>query len=510
MCQISLTIRFRVGAVMATSVPLRSGQDNSTKQRMRWFKAILIGLLSLLFAGCGEQAAPLALKRPLPFPTPAQHDLIVVTSTGPLTYYLDDKGAVVGLEHDLIEAFAQELGVGVKYEVVPPDEIDAVLDAGKAHLAAAWLPMPADTREKSTPPILQTSDVLLQHEASLALDDKDDLRGRTVVAMPGSRQLATLRELQDRIPDLQVIEYKDGDLFSLLESLGKRKVELVAIDSTLTQIAAQFIPSLQATLELDENRPVVWRLGTHPNAELLARVSAFVERAQRDGTLLKIEDRYFGHVRRLKQADIVSFLGRMETVLPKLKKHFQSAQTVSGIDWRLIAAVAYHESNWDPQATSPTGVRGIMMLTEDTADRLGIGNRLDVRESIIGGARYLNLLKDMQSEDVPEPDRTWLALASYNIGPGSFNAARALAKQLGADATAWYEMKQVLPLLAQRKYYERVKSNRARGGEAVLLVENIRAYHDILVRNQPPYQTVSTRVEHMVGMQGGPGLKIKR
>ena len=478
---------------------------------MRWFKSLMIVLLSLFFAGCGEQAAPLALKRPLPFPTPAQHDLVVVTSTGPLTYFLDDKGTVVGLEHDLIEAFAQELGVGVKYEVVPPDEIEAALDAGKAHLAAAWLPMPADTREKSTPPILQTSDVLLQHEASLPLDDMGDLRGRTVVVMPGSRQLATLRELQKRMPDLQVIEYKDGDLFSLLESLGKRKFELVAIDSTLTQIAAQFIPSLQATLELSENHPVVWRLGTHPNAELLARLSAFVERAQRDGTLLKIEDRYFGHVRRLKQGDIVSFLGRMETVLPKLKKHFQSAQTVSGIDWRLIAAVAYHESNWDPEATSPTGVRGIMMLTEDTADRLGIGNRLDPRESILGGARYLSLLKDMQPADIPEPDRTWLALAAYNIGPGHFNAARALAKLQGADPAAWYEMKQILPLLAQPKYYEKVKSGRARGGEAVLLVENIRAYHDILVRYEPPFQTVSTRVEKMVGMQGsGPGLRLRR
>jgi membrane-bound lytic murein transglycosylase F len=478
---------------------------------MRWFKSLMIVLLSLFFAGCGEQAAPLALKRPLPFPTPAQHDLVVVTSTGPLTYFLDDKGTVVGLEHDLIEAFAQELGVGVKYEVVPPDEIEAALDAGKAHLAAAWLPMPADTGEKSTPPILQTSDVLLQHEASLPLDDMGDLRGRTVVVMPGSRQLATLRELQKRMPDLQVIEYKDGDLFSLLESLGKRKFELVAIDSTLTQIAAQFIPSLQATLELSENHPVVWRLGTHPNAELLARLSAFVERAQRDGTLLKIEDRYFGHVRRLKQADIVSFLGRMETVLPRLKKHFQSAQTVSGIDWRLIAAVAYHESNWDPEATSPTGVRGIMMLTEDTADRLGIGNRLDPRESILGGARYLSLLKDMQPADIPEPDRTWLALAAYNIGPGHFNAARALAKLQGADPAAWYEMKQILPLLAQPKYYEKVKSGRARGGEAVLLVENIRAYHDILVRYEPPFQTVSTRVEKMVGMQGsGPGLRLRR
>ncbi len=478
---------------------------------MRWFKTLPIVLLQVFFAGCGEQAPPLAMKRPLPFPTPAQHDLIVVTSSGPLTYYLDDKGAVVGLEHDLIEAFAQELGVGVKFEVVPPDEIDAALDAGKAHLAAAWLPLPADAGEKTTPPILQTSDVLLQHEASLPLDDIGDLRGRTVVAMPSSRQLATLRELQNRIPDLKVSEYQeDGDLFSLLESLGKREIELVAIDSTLTQIAAQFVPSLQATLELNENHPVVWRLGTHPNAELLARVSDFVERAQRDGTLLKIEDRYFGHVRRLKQADIVTFLGRIETLLPKFRKHFQSAQTLSGIDWRLIAAVAYHESNWDPQATSPTGVRGIMMLTEETADRLGIGNRLDPRESIIGGARYLNLLKDMQPEDVPEPDRTWLALASYNIGPGNFNAARALAKLQGADPAAWYEMKQILPLLAQRKYHELVKSGRARGGEAVLLVENIRAYYDILVRNQPPYQSVSPRVGNMVGMQGGgPGLKIK-
>ena len=71
-------------------------------------------------------------------------------------------------------------------------------------------------------------------------------------------------------------------------------------------------------------------------------------------------------------------------------------------------------------------------------------------------------------------------------------------------------MKQILPLMAQRKYYEQVKASRARGGEAVLLVENIRAYYDILLRNQPPYQTVSTRVENMVGMQGSSGLKLGR
>ena len=475
---------------------------------MRCLKILRIGLFSLLSA-CGEQLPQLP-HRALPFPTPAQHDLIVLISNGPLTYYADDKGALLGIEHDLVEAFAQELGVGVKYLVVSPQEIEPSLQAGKAHLAVAWLPLPTDNTQKATPAILQSTDVLIQHEASLPLNDRSELRGRTVHALSGSRQLATLLALQKEIPDLQVVEYRDGDFFSLLEMLGRQQADLIAIDSMLVQIAAQFVPSLQATLELGESHPVVWWLGSKPNAELLTRASAFVDRAQRDGTLAKLEDRYFGHVRRLKQADIVAFLGKIETVLPKLRKHFLAAQAITGLDWRLIAAIAYHESQWDPEATSPTGVRGIMMLTAETADRLGVGNRLDVRESILGGARYINILKDLQANDVAEPDRTWLALASYNIGPGHFNAARTLARQIGADPTAWYEMKRVLPLLAQPKYYERLKSGRARGGEAVLLVENIRSYYDILVRNQP-HESISPRVEPMIGMSGnGPGLKLKR
>ena len=475
---------------------------------MRCLKILLIGLFSLLSA-CGEQLPQLP-HRALPFPTPAQHDLIVLISNGPLTYYADDKGALLGIEHDLVEAFAQELGVGVKYLVVSPQEIEPSLQAGKAHLAVAWLPLPTDNTQKVTPAILQSTDVLIQHEASLPLNDRSELRGRTVHALSGSRQLATLLALQKEIPDLQVVEYKDGDFFSLLEMLSRRQADLIAIDSMLVQIAAQFVPSLQATLELGESHPVVWWLGSKPNAELLTRASAFVDRAQRDGTLAKLEDRYFGHVRRLKQADIVAFLGKIETVLPKLRKHFLAAQAITGLDWRLIAAIAYHEPQWDPEATSPTGVRGIMMLTAETADRLGVGNRLDVRESILGGARYINILKDLQANDVAEPDRTCLALASYNIGPGHFNAARTLARQIGANPTAWYEMKRVLPLLAQPKYYERLKSGRARGGEAVLLVENIRSYHDILVRNQP-HESISPRVEPMIGMSGnGPGLKLKR
>ena len=468
--------------------------------RLSYLAAVLCAILLI---GCGRQ---------LPFPTPAQQNLVVLAAPGPLTYSVDDAGNAVGLEHDLVEAFAQELGVGVDYLVVPADEIEAKLAAGKAHLAIGWLPPSPDARQKNTPPILQSRDVIIQHEASLPLDELRDLRGKTVHALSGSRQLATLQRLQQRMPDLQLVEEKTQDIYELLDAVGNRKIDFVAIDSSLIDIAVQFTPALQASLVLGDEQAIVWWLGPAPNAELLTRASTFAERAQLDGTLARLEDRYFGHVRRLNQVDTIKFLERIETMLPKIRGIFQTAQRVSGIDWRLLAAVAYHESQWDSNATSPTGVRGIMMLTEETADRLGVSNRLDTRESILAGARYINLLRDLQPDDVPEPDRTWLALAAYNIGPGHFNAARALARQLGADPTAWYEMKRILPLLAQPKYYQRVKSSRARGGEAVILVENIRSYYDILVRNAPslPAQAAGEAKTGIGRHAAAPGLKLKR
>ena len=472
-------------------------------------RRLLAGLSIFLLASCGDSGI-VSLQRALPFPTPAQHDLVVLTSPGPLTYFSDATGAAGGLEHDLAEAFAQELGVAVKYVVVPPETLADELAAGRYHLAAAWLSPPADEALKTTPAFFSTRDVLVQNEASLPLTETAQLAGRTVHALKGSRQALLLAELARDFPGLVVEEAGQGDILDLLQRLADGKIDTVAIDGSLEDMASQYFPALRATLRLSGDRPIVWYLGPHPNVELAHRAAAFVERVQRDGTLARLEERYFGHVRRLTQADVIKFLGQIETTLPKLRRHFEAAAAITGLDWRLIAAIAYHESHWDPNATSPTGVRGIMMLTEDTADRLGVGNRIDPRESILAGARYINILKDMLPDSVAEPDRTWLALAAYNIGPGHFNAARRLAEQLKADPDAWYEMKRILPLLAQPKYYEKVKSGRARGGEAVLLVESIRTYYDILVRNAPPYRP-SPRMEGMAGMAGNaPGLKPPR
>lgn len=442
---------------------------------MQRIKTLFLLIAIFILAACGKGALT-----PLPFPTPAQHDLVVLVSPRLLTYNADSNGNPSGLEYDLIQAFALELGVGIKTELVEPEQIESRLASNDYHIAAGWLPPHEKNKVVATPPIFMTQDILIQNEASLPLTELSQLSGKTVHVMRGSRQAETLTRLSENIPGLEIVEVKDN-LLDLLEKLGNREVDYVAIDDSVEDLASQYIPNLRASLPLSEAQPVVWLLGTHPNVELKRHLDAFIERVQHDGTLARLEERYLGHVKRLTQGDIVKFLGEIETTLPKYRKYFQAAQALTGIDWRLIAAVAYHESHWDPNATSYTNVRGIMMLTEETADRLGVGNRLDPSESVLAGARYIAILKDQLPPEVKEPDRTWLALAAYNIGPGHFGSARALAKQRKTDPNSWYDMKRILPRLAQ------ARGNRARGGEAVILVENIRGYYDILLRNAAPF-----------------------
>jgi membrane-bound lytic murein transglycosylase F len=126
-----------------------------------------------------------------------------------------------------------------------------------------------------------------------------------------------------------------------------------------------------------------------------------------------------------------------------------------------------------------------MMLTEETAERLQIKDRLDARDSIVGGARYLALLKEAISPRLVEPDRTFLALAAYNMGLGHLEDARILAERAGLNPDKWQDVRQVLPRLADPEHFNRLKHGYARGFEAQRLVDNVRNYYDILSRMAP-------------------------
>ncbi|HRE17126.1 MAG TPA: transporter substrate-binding domain-containing protein, partial [Rhodocyclaceae bacterium] len=305
-------------------------------------------------------------SKPLPPPQKGKQELIVLVQPGPLTYDQSDPQATTGLEHDLVNLFADELGVKATFLASSPNSLARDFSSSKVHLAAAWLTPGMLPGSRYSSPFAHSHDLLVQHEASYPIDEESELGGRQLHVVAGSRQAATAKSLKERIPDIELIEHPGMLPLTLLEAVATGRYELALVDESFHDVALQFAPSLQATMRFSR-QPIVWAFpeGTHP--DLIAKAEAFLQRIPKEPVFERLKDRYFGHIRRLSVEDISKLLERSRTVLPKLKPYFQSAQIETGFDWRLLAALAYQESQWEAGATSPTGVRGIMMLTEETA-----------------------------------------------------------------------------------------------------------------------------------------------
>jgi len=439
--------------------------------------ALLIGLL---LNGCELIAPPAALKPPGP-----DQPLVVALSADPAFQQpATDSEGMNGISRDLTELFAQHLGVKVRFVTVTgrSGPADLVMK-NQAHMIATVPIRPDDPTLIYSPPLFETSQVIVQHANALPLDTPEKLAGREIELLPGAPQVRALAALGIKPPP-RLVEQGDTNELELLSGIADFRHELVASDELHFNLATNTSPDLAIALKLPEALAYGWAFSpAHP--ELRQKAAEFIAAIRENGTLRRLYDRYFGHIERLDSQDVGKFLDAVQTRLPALRRHFEEAQTVSGIDWRLLAALAWQESKWEPLATSPTGVRGIMMLTEETADRLGVKNRLDPRESILAGARYLTMLMDELPAEILPPERLWFALAAYNLGMGHLRGGRQFAAGLKKSPNHWADMKDVLPLLARPEYYRRLKSGRARGGETVIMVENVRNYYDILVRLEP-------------------------
>ena len=445
-------------------------------------------IFSVFLFGCKESA-----QTPIEKP----QELIILTRVGVTTYSVDATNGAGGFDHDLVQLFAEELGIKSRLVVAASDaDIIHRLKTGKGHLAAAWQTPIDDAELRSSSPYFISYNNLITHEASLPLTGVAQLANRTVYVVAGSRQEKALHEIRRKIPGLIIESKPKRSEIELMEAIATHRIEAALLSSAEFDIGNNFYPELQSALEIGPAQPIVWLFAPNTDPELIAKANDFLLRIEQNGTMDRLKDRYFGHIDRLTQTDILRFISRIETVLPHYRAYFQSAQASTGIDWRILAALAYQESHWDERATSPTGVRGMMMLTADTADRLGVTNRLDPAQSIRAGAQYLSSLYEAMPPDIADPDRLWLAIAAYNLGMGHLNAARHIAKTRQANPGSWYEMKQNLPLLAKAQYYKRLKSGKGRGGEAVIMVENIRVYTDILKRHERPFPSFKTTSKH--------------
>lgn len=438
-------------------------------------------LVAGFIAACDEAPPPIA-------PVAQSGELVVLTLNGPVTYFEDAQGLPSGFEYDLVQLFARELGVKPAFVVIDdPNAVDRMLREGRAHVAAAGLARHFDYPGGLGwgPPYLTT-----QHQ---------------VVGRPGTgSRPKSLRELgTQRVGVLEesVAEYlllapqlestraerlpAGTSTADMLERVARGELDYALVESTRFTLARRYFPELEVLFDVGKPVDYAWLFSAVDRKRLAEVAKPFFARIAKDGTLKRLVDRYYGHATRLTTIDAVTLIERIRTELPTLRPHFLEAEAASGIDWRLLAAIGYQESHWDPQATSPTGVRGLMMLTEETAVRLQIKDRLDARESIIGGARYLALLKEAMSQRLVEPDRTYLALAAYNMGLGHMEDARILAERAGLNPDKWQDVRQVLPRLTEPEHYQKLKHGYARGHEAQRLVDNVRNYYDILGRMVP-------------------------
>jgi membrane-bound lytic murein transglycosylase F len=170
----------------------------------------------------------------------------------------------------------------------------------------------------------------------------------------------------------------------------------------------------------------------------------------------------------------------MQSRLPLYKKWFEEAADESSQDWRLLAAIGYQESKWNPHAASGSGALGLMQLTLQSATAVKVANPADPRQSIFGGARYFRSIYEKIPAHVSDPDRTWFALAAYNIGYGHVEDARVLAQKAGRDPDSWDDVRRFLPLLSEEQWYTQTANGFARGSEPVRYVDSVRSYVDLL------------------------------
>ena len=409
-------------------------------------------------------------------------ELHVLTRNAGTTYYEGPQGPA-GFEYQLAKRFAEYLGV--KLKVTVPDNLNDILEKvsnGDAHLAAAGLTI-TENRAKQVrfSPSYQTITQQVVYNRNREKPSSiDDLDGELEV-LAQSSHAERLNELHKKHTSIDWIENTEADSTELLTLVAEELVDYTIADSNEVAVNRRYYPELKVAFNITKPQPLAWAFPKGNDTSLYDAASRFIIELKESGELERLIKNNYQHVRNYDYTGTHSYLAQIRRRLPNYKEYFQIAAEEYNLDWRLLAALSYQESHWRPNAVSPTGVRGMMMLTNATAELLGVADRTDPQESIMGGARYLRSLIDKVPAHIKEPDRTWIAVAAYNVGYGHIDDARVIAKQLGDNPDTWIDIKANLPLLAKRKWFQKTKHGYARGWEPVRYVENIRSYYDILV-----------------------------
>ena len=430
-------------------------------------------LLSLLLPSCNPVKTETLSINP--------GKLTVLIRNIPTAYYEGPKGEM-GFEYDLVKAFADHLGLELKLKVV--DSVTDILQAmenGEADLAAAGLTR-TNQREKRFlfgPDYFTVQQQVIGNRKYPYPRKVEELQNFDLLVLKNTSYVEELKGLQQQYPHLHWEETDEYSTDQLLEQVWLGKISCTVADSNILAMNRRYFPELMVAFPISEEQHLAWIINKK-KIRLKAKLSQWFTTIKDSGQLAELKDRYYSYIEIFDYVDIKIFTRRINTRLPEIQAFFKKYAEQNDIPWTLLAAKAYQESHWDPDAVSPTGVKGIMMLTWTTAKSLGISNREDPEQSIKGGAYYFGQLLYRVPKSIPEKQRSAFAMAAYNIGMGHIYDARKLARKLGKDPDSWKDIKSVLPLLSRKKYYKTLQHGYARGYEPVRYVDRIFNYRNIL------------------------------
>lgn len=402
------------------------------------------------------------------------------TRNTPTTYYEGRQGPT-GFEYELMHQFAEYLGVSLNLNAKHHAEnvLSAVREQGD--LGAAALPLLPDTSDVYyTRPIIQMQPLVVYRRGLHGIQGPADLVGLELGTLSQAGTSEALRELQRDYADLSWKESHELEVAELLAQVESGTLDAAVIFDHQFRLNRLFFPNVERGFLLGDPLSMVWAVPRGRGLGLLEAANDFLQNLQENGTLNHLVNRYFGHDDYLEYVGTRTFLGHLDARLPQFTDLFKQAAADTGFDWKLLAAVGYQESHWNADAVSPTGVRGLMMLTHPTASEMGVDNRRDATQSIDGGARYLRSLKDRLPESITGNDRLHMAMAAYNIGLGHLYDARKLAEAHGKNPDLWNDVRETLPLLQHQEWYSQTRHGYARGGEPVIYVRNIRRYYEMI------------------------------
>ncbi|MFZ5755322.1 MAG: membrane-bound lytic murein transglycosylase MltF [Pseudomonadota bacterium] len=410
-------------------------------------------------------------------------ELVVALREGPASYYTNSFGAA-GFEYELARGFARELGV--KLRVVSVRSAEEALDqveSGHADMAGGLaLTLTREARFGFSVPVQSVSQFVVcpTRDPSIPVNVAA-LQGRSLVIAAGSHHAEKLAGLQPLLPGLAWQEVA-GSEEALLALVHQHQADCAVIDANVWAFHRPLYPDLRVAVELPEAVFFGWVFKHSRDESLREDANAWLARKHADGTVTALREHHLAHLQALTQFDSQRFYQALRHRLPRYVGTFRREAERAKLDWRLLAAVSYQESLWDPAAQSPTGVQGLMQLTMDTALHLGIDDRTDPQASIHGGARYLRQVLDMLPAEIPAEDRTWMALAAYNAGIAHVLDARELAARRGGNPNDWDDVRASLALLKDPKWYSQTRYGYARGAtQAIVYVRHVRRYYDLLV-----------------------------